>query len=186
MSETISSSDDATRVEGSEAIMPAADAARTAAETAPGTPRPRFFIYDGRKMPDPDPRLDPEQVRQQLAALSPDLASATTSMVVVDGEEHYTFTKRIGTKGAAGGVPTRERPRLEDGRVDVIGVLRDMPEYQPPVFALLPRCLTATGEIDVAEARRHDAALRRAYEEADREAKRIAGAIRGLLAIPPL
>ena len=37
----------------------------------------REFSFNGLKLPDPDPKLNPEQVRSMLATLYPDIATAS-------------------------------------------------------------------------------------------------------------
>ncbi|MFH1140918.1 MAG: PRTRC system protein C [Chloroflexota bacterium] len=62
---------------------------------------PRFFVYEGREMPDPDPSLTVEEVRDAMSAYFPELANAETSEHK-DGDKTYiTFQKRVGTKGCA-------------------------------------------------------------------------------------
>jgi len=59
----------------------------------------RIFVYDGREFPDPDPRMSPEQVRQNLSSLLPELANADTRQSKRGEDDVYTFQKRVGTKG---------------------------------------------------------------------------------------
>src|SRR6476646_2679798 len=61
----------------------------------------RFFIVDGKQLPDPDPRLTPDEVRASLAANFYDwLANAESRAGRRGDDTHYFFTRRIGTKGA--------------------------------------------------------------------------------------
>jgi len=59
----------------------------------------RIFVYDGREFPDPDPKMSPEQVRQNLSSLLPELANADTRQSKRGEDDVYTFQKRVGTKG---------------------------------------------------------------------------------------
>lgn len=60
----------------------------------------RTFKYKNRTLPDPNPELSPEQVKQFHAQAHPELASAA-----IEGPETrrgariYTFVRQIGTKG---------------------------------------------------------------------------------------
>ena len=59
----------------------------------------RIFVYEGRDLPDPDSKLTPEQVRQSLVHLLPELANAETILSKRGEDDVYTFQKRVGTKG---------------------------------------------------------------------------------------
>ncbi len=59
----------------------------------------RVFIYDGREFPDPDPNMTPEQVRQNLSSLLPELANANTTQSKRGEDDVYKFERRVGTKG---------------------------------------------------------------------------------------
>jgi PRTRC genetic system protein C len=60
----------------------------------------REFLYNGVRLPDPNPRMTVEEVRATYASVYPDIATAS-----VDGPEpvgdkmRYTFTRAIGSKG---------------------------------------------------------------------------------------
>jgi PRTRC genetic system protein C len=60
----------------------------------------RSFSYNGLRLPDPDARLTPEQVRDLYASTYPEITTA-----VVEGPDasggtlHFKFTRAIGTKG---------------------------------------------------------------------------------------
>ncbi|MGH9622440.1 MAG: PRTRC system protein C [Bryobacteraceae bacterium] len=60
----------------------------------------RSFSYLGLRLPDPDPRLTPEQVKDVYAATYPEITTA-----VVEGPDtsggtpQFKFTRDIGTKG---------------------------------------------------------------------------------------
>ena len=60
---------------------------------------PRIFVYDGRKLDDPDPDMSIEKVRETYADFFGDLVNATWQETT-DGEDTiYTFQRRVGTKG---------------------------------------------------------------------------------------
>ena len=60
----------------------------------------RSFSYNGLRLPDPDPKLTPEQVRDVYSTTYPEITTA-----VVEGPDasggtlHFKFTRAIGTKG---------------------------------------------------------------------------------------
>jgi len=64
----------------------------------------RVFIYSGVTLPDPDPALRPEEVRDLLAAAGrPDLSSAEIRGPEAVGDElHFTLHRAVGTKGYGG------------------------------------------------------------------------------------
>ncbi len=61
----------------------------------------RVFHFNGTKLPDPNPQLNAEQVRDVLSASHPELTNAAMDGpdVKPNGEHHYTFVKSVGTKG---------------------------------------------------------------------------------------
>jgi PRTRC genetic system protein C len=61
----------------------------------------RIFVYDGREFPDQDPSLSPDDVRRQLSDFFPELANADVRDEKRGDDTVYTFSRRIGTKGAA-------------------------------------------------------------------------------------
>ena len=64
------------------------------------TPIRRVFKFGGRTLPDPNPKLEPEQVRGVLAATHPEIASAVLQGPSYDkGREEYEFVTAVGTKG---------------------------------------------------------------------------------------
>ena len=59
----------------------------------------RKFIYDGKELPDPDPGMKVDEVRQNFAEFFPELSNASRTEKK-DGEDTViTFSKRVGTKG---------------------------------------------------------------------------------------
>jgi PRTRC genetic system protein C len=60
----------------------------------------REFIFDGRPLPDPDPDMSVEQVREMYIPSHPEITTATvTGPEAVDGKMRYTFSRAIGHKG---------------------------------------------------------------------------------------
>jgi len=60
----------------------------------------REFTFNGVKLPDPDPKLSPEQVRSVLATMYPDIATASiTGPEAVGAKLRYNFVRAIGAKG---------------------------------------------------------------------------------------
>lgn len=60
----------------------------------------REFTWNGVKIPDPDRKLSPEEVRAVLPTMYPDIATATiTGPEAVGNRLLYRFVAAIGTKG---------------------------------------------------------------------------------------
>lgn len=59
----------------------------------------RIFIYDGKELPDPDPGMSIEEVRQSLTDYFPELSNAETLTGKRGDDETITFKKRVGVKG---------------------------------------------------------------------------------------
>jgi PRTRC genetic system protein C len=67
----------------------------------------RKFMFDGKELPDPDPGLKIDEVRDMHAEFLPELFNASHTEKK-DGENTViTFKKNVGTKGA-GREPTKE------------------------------------------------------------------------------
>lgn len=61
---------------------------------------PRVFEFGGVKLPDPNPALSIEQVRDMYVNTYPDLATAAVEgPETVAGEMHYRFQRAVGAKG---------------------------------------------------------------------------------------
>lgn len=61
---------------------------------------PRSFTYNGVKLPDPDPRMTPEEVKTLYGHQYPELATAAITGPEASGEQlQYSFVRAIGTKG---------------------------------------------------------------------------------------
>ena len=66
----------------------------------------RVFVYDGRELPDPDPKMAVEEVRQNMSSFFPELANAETAHSKRKSktdpaveDDIYEFKRRVGTKG---------------------------------------------------------------------------------------
>jgi PRTRC genetic system protein C len=60
----------------------------------------RKFLYKGTVLPDPNPALEIEKVRDILSATHAELANAAIDGPVTKGcEQTYTFIQSVGTKG---------------------------------------------------------------------------------------
>ena len=61
---------------------------------------PRSFTYNGVKLPDPDPRMTPEEVKAAYGHQYPELATAAITGPEASGDQLlYSFVRAIGTKG---------------------------------------------------------------------------------------
>lgn len=61
--------------------------------------KPRIFEYNGERLADPDPTMKPADVKDHYAAKYPELTNATFKFSKEGGNDKYTFTKSVGTKG---------------------------------------------------------------------------------------
>jgi PRTRC genetic system protein C len=60
----------------------------------------RSFTYNGVKLPDPDPRMTPEEVKAIYSHQYPELATAAISGPEATADHlQYSFVRAIGTKG---------------------------------------------------------------------------------------
>jgi PRTRC genetic system protein C len=60
----------------------------------------RVFVFNGTKLPDPNPAFTVEQVRDMYVNTYPDLATAVVEgPSPVNGIMQYTFTRAVGAKG---------------------------------------------------------------------------------------
>lgn len=63
-------------------------------------PLERSFSYLGTRLPDPDPSMTVEQVRDLYCNTYPELATAAVEgPSPVDGRLEYTFIRAVGAKG---------------------------------------------------------------------------------------
>lgn len=60
----------------------------------------RIFLYNGRTLPDPDPQMPPEQVKQFYSAIHADLTNAAVEGGTFEGNtQTFEFKRGVGTKG---------------------------------------------------------------------------------------
>jgi PRTRC genetic system protein C len=60
----------------------------------------RTFLFNGAKLPDPNPEFTVEQVRDMYVNAYPELATAAVEgPTPVNGELQYVFTRAVGAKG---------------------------------------------------------------------------------------
>lgn len=60
----------------------------------------RVFEHDQLELPDPDPDMTPEQVREHYATQYPALSNARVQAEgISDGTQVFSFERSIGTKG---------------------------------------------------------------------------------------
>lgn len=60
----------------------------------------RSFTYNGIKLPDPDPRMTADEVKNLYSHQYPELATAAVTGPYATGEQLiYSFVRAIGTKG---------------------------------------------------------------------------------------
>jgi PRTRC genetic system protein C len=61
---------------------------------------PREFIFNGSRIPDPDPHMSIDEVRDLLAPSYPEIATATLTGPEDTGTSlRYSFSRAIGSKG---------------------------------------------------------------------------------------
>jgi PRTRC genetic system protein C len=61
---------------------------------------PREFLFNGSRIPDPDPKMGVEEVRDLLTPSYPEIATATITEPEDTGTSlRYTFSRAIGSKG---------------------------------------------------------------------------------------
>jgi PRTRC genetic system protein C len=61
---------------------------------------PREFLYNGSRIPDPNPKMEIEQIRELLTPSYPEIATATMTGPEDTGTAlRYTFSRAIGSKG---------------------------------------------------------------------------------------
>ena len=127
----------------------------------------RIFVYDGREFPDPDPGLSVEDVRRQLSDFFPELTNAETREERRgDDDVRYTFTRRIGTKGA--------------DQADIVTIVRRVPAKQLAVFDLVSQLVDADGELDAEAAAARQPKVNLAIAEAETYARATRSAVEAL------
>jgi PRTRC genetic system protein C len=61
---------------------------------------PREFVFNGSRIPDPDPQMSIDQVRDLLTPSYPEIATATLNGPEDTGTSlRYSFSRAIGSKG---------------------------------------------------------------------------------------
>ncbi len=61
---------------------------------------PREFVFNGSRIPDPDPHMSIDQVRDLLTPSYPEIATATMTGPEDTGTSlRYSFSRAIGSKG---------------------------------------------------------------------------------------
>ena len=61
---------------------------------------PREFVLNGARIPDPDPQMSVEQVRELITPSYPEIATATMTGPEDTGTSlRYSFYRAIGSKG---------------------------------------------------------------------------------------
>jgi PRTRC genetic system protein C len=61
---------------------------------------PREFVFNGSRIPDPDPRMSIDEVRDLLTPSYPEIATATMPGPKDTGTSlRYSFSRAIGSKG---------------------------------------------------------------------------------------
>jgi PRTRC genetic system protein C len=127
----------------------------------------RIFVYDGREFPDPDPGVSVEDVRRQLSDFFPELTNAETREERRgDDEVRYTFTRRIGTKGA--------------DQADIVKILRQVPAKRLAVFDLATELIDPDGELDAEAAAARQPEVNLAIAEAETYARASRSAVEAL------
>lgn len=64
------------------------------------TPLARVFFYGGRSLPDPDPQMTPEAVKNYYSAIHADLTNAAVEGGNFEGDTQvFQFKRSVGTKG---------------------------------------------------------------------------------------
>jgi PRTRC genetic system protein C len=75
-------------------------AKKMATTTLKSSSLPREFVFNGSRIPDPDPRMSIDQVRDLLTPSYPEIATATMTGPEDTGTSlRYSFSKAIGSKG---------------------------------------------------------------------------------------
>ena len=63
------------------------------------SPLVREFIYNGTKLPDPNPSLSLDQVRDIFAQSHPEITNAAIDTAQKGGTITHTFVRSVGVKG---------------------------------------------------------------------------------------
>lgn len=145
----------------------------------------RVFIVDGRRFPDPDPKLSVAEVRAHFAQFLPELVNAESREETKGEETQITFTRRIGTKGTASAAPTSARAgRRRWESPGIIDILRRVPEKRLRVFDLASDLCGPDGSLDLAAAGRRGPEIDLALLEAETYARGTRAAVAALRRLP--
>ncbi len=98
----------------------------------------RVFIYEGKELPDIDPSMTPDEIRQHYGNFFPELYNADIKETVDKENTLFTFNRRIGTK--SDGV-TIDNPTL-------IKVLRSVREHKLKLFKIACSVPIKDGRMD--------------------------------------
>lgn len=72
----------------------------------------RVFVFNGMRLPDPDPTMSPAKVKDFFAAMYPELINAEVlGPVEKTGELEFEFRRSTGTKGKGKGHANVEGPQ---------------------------------------------------------------------------
>ncbi len=141
----------------------------------------RIFVYDGRQIPDPDPRLSVDEVRKRLADFFPELTNSDVQETKQGDDTVHTFTRRLGTKGM-------KRRRKVCGGVTshsgILAILRRVPAKRLAVFDLARELITPEGEVSLDLAIAREVELSLALDEAEAYSKSTKVALEALRRIP--
>jgi PRTRC genetic system protein C len=73
---------------------------KMATTTLKASSLPREFVFNGSRIPDPDPQMSIDQVRDLLTPSYPEIATATVTGPEDMGTSlRYSFSRAIGSKG---------------------------------------------------------------------------------------
>ena len=73
---------------------------KMATSTLKASTLPREFVFNGSRIPDPDPQMSIDQVRDLLTPSYPEIATATMTGPEDTGTSlRYSFSRAIGSKG---------------------------------------------------------------------------------------
>jgi hypothetical protein len=125
-------------------------------------------------------------VRTQFAEFFPELSNADTREESKGDDIYVTFTKRIGTKGAATAAPRPQRAgrRRRRSAPDIVETLRQVPEKRLAVFDLAPQLGRPDGTLDLDAAGRCQPAIALALAEAQAYARGTRAAVAALRRLP--
>ena len=84
-------------------------------DVAPAKRTRRVFLYNGMRLADPDPTMDPRKVKEHYSSQYPELLNATVSIAeggIVDSadarKETWNFKEGVASKAASSGTGSGE------------------------------------------------------------------------------